>query len=371
MSNTPKTYPYKTLKGVANRIRSDLKNHDFVLLFAYNRIGKTRLSMEFKDIAKNKGKNDTLYFNAFTEDLFIWDNDLKNDSQRCLKINSDSRFVAAFEGRDRNGRIRRFIKPYVDFIPNIDTEKWKITFSRGDNDNIKISRGEENIFIWCMFLIVLEFVLDGDESYKNINYVYIDDPVSSLDDGNAIAVACDIARILKKEDDGKIKNKKEVKTIISSHHGLFFNVIWNELKSLKVKHKTYFYHRSSDSSTYKLRWTGDTPLSYHLAMLGELKNAIETDKLYTYHFNIMRNILETTATFFGLEKFSDCIQLKDDEKIYARALNLLSHGNYPVYSPSDMIDDNKKLFKKIFKDFLKYYKFNLDPFFQSLQEESK
>jgi len=46
-----------------------------VLLYAYNGIGKTRTSMAFKDIAKGEGEADTLYFNAFTEDLFTWDND--------------------------------------------------------------------------------------------------------------------------------------------------------------------------------------------------------------------------------------------------------------------------------------------------------
>ncbi len=366
MGNSPRIQCFKTLERLAHKIKRDLREHDFVLLFAHNRTGKTRLSMEFKNIGKNKGKNDTLYFNAFTEDLFIWDNDLKNDSKRCLKINSDSRFVTAFKGRDRNERIRKFIQFYADFIPNLNIEEWKITFSRGNNDNIKISRGEENTFIWCMFLVVVEFVLDGDESYKDIKYIYIDDPVSSLDDGNAIAVACDIARIFKKEEDKKVKNKKEVKTIISSHHGLFFNALLNEIKGLKkAKRKTYFYYRSKDPNIYKLRHTGDTPLAYHLVMLGELKNATKTKKLYTYHFNIMRSILETTAIFFGFEKFSDCIQPSEDKDFHARALNLLSHGNYPVYSPKDMVDDNKELFEKIVNNFTTHYKFKIDSFFET------
>ena len=38
--------------------------------------------MEFKDLGKKENDSgevisDTLYFNTFTEDLFIWDNDLK------------------------------------------------------------------------------------------------------------------------------------------------------------------------------------------------------------------------------------------------------------------------------------------------------
>ena len=48
MSNTPKIVKFKSLSDIAVRFRSDLKDLDFVLLYAYNGTGKTRLSMEFK-----------------------------------------------------------------------------------------------------------------------------------------------------------------------------------------------------------------------------------------------------------------------------------------------------------------------------------
>ena len=98
MNNSPKIIPFKSLSDIAVRLRSDLKDLDFVLLYAYNGTGKTRLSMEFKDRGK-KGrgnKRDTLYFNAFTEDLFHWDNDLESDADRVLKINTDSNFFNGF-----------------------------------------------------------------------------------------------------------------------------------------------------------------------------------------------------------------------------------------------------------------------------------
>lgn len=56
-------------------------------------------------------------------------------------------------------------------------------------DNIKISRGEETIFVWCFFSSHRTIgVFDGDEGYSWVKYIYIDDPIS-LDDNNAIAVA--------------------------------------------------------------------------------------------------------------------------------------------------------------------------------------
>ena len=51
-------------------------------------------------------QSDTLYFNAFTEDLFSWDNDLENDSERKLKLNTDSSFFAGLESMEMDNRIR-------------------------------------------------------------------------------------------------------------------------------------------------------------------------------------------------------------------------------------------------------------------------
>jgi hypothetical protein len=67
---------------------------DVILIFAYNRTGKTRLTMDFKDQGKLKSKSDadTLYYNAFTEDLFVWNNDLSGDVDRRLMMNTKSNF---------------------------------------------------------------------------------------------------------------------------------------------------------------------------------------------------------------------------------------------------------------------------------------
>ena len=64
MSGTPRIRQYGSLRTLAQRLRNDVNDFDCVLLYAYNRTGKTRLSMEFKDQGKRKGKGtpDTLYF---------------------------------------------------------------------------------------------------------------------------------------------------------------------------------------------------------------------------------------------------------------------------------------------------------------------
>lgn len=353
MSNIPeKIYEYKTLDRLVVRIRDDLNNHHFVLLFAYNGTGKTRLSMAFKDAGKKKNGKDTLYFNAFTEDLFHWDNDLEGDSERYLNINSQSVFFSGFKDLALEDKIFESLQRYADFDFKIDYEQWKIIFNRGGEQHIKVSRGEQNIFVWCIFLAIIRLVIDGHESYSWVKNIYIDDPISSLDDNNAIAVASDLAKLLKNGVD-------KIKVVVSTHHGLFFNVLHNELKSKKYKAKTHFYHRANNSDTYTLRNTNDTPFSHHVATLSELKNAIELDKIYTYHFNMLRSIMEKTAVFFGAQDFSSCIHGIDDQALYARALNLLSHGQYSIYEPREMMPDNKVLFKNIYFAFLEHYRFEL------------
>ena len=90
MSNRLATFA--DLNAVATHLRETLAKKKYILLFAYNGTGKTRLSMKFKNQGKNGDARDTLYFNAYTEDLFYWDNDLESDSNRELRLNTGSRF---------------------------------------------------------------------------------------------------------------------------------------------------------------------------------------------------------------------------------------------------------------------------------------
>lgn len=376
MNQSCKIYEYKTLPNLVTRLRDDLNNSDFVLLYAYNGTGKTRLSMDFKEKGKvkKKGQSDTLYFNAFTEDLFSWDNDLENDTNRVLKINARSNFFSGFRELALEEKIFAYLERYAEFDFKIDYEKWEVSFSKVIKNpihksnsevpeyivqnNIKISRGEENIFIWCVFLAICELTIDGQESYNWVKYIYIDDPISSLDDNNAIAVASDLSKLVR-------SGINKVKTVISSHHNLFFNVMCNELK--KNRCKRYFLHKNG-ADGHTLRATDDAPFFHHVALLSELKDAVDSDKINTYHFNMLRSIMEKTSTFFGYDDFSKCIHGVDDETLYARSLNLLSHGKYSIYEPIEMGIDNKELFKNRLQAFLEKYEFYLP---EILVEETK
>ena len=224
---------YSDLRELAQDLRDSEKKN--TIIFAHNGVGKTSLSVEFKNIAKENGSGDTLYYNAFTEDLFYWDNDLENDEERVLMFRRESNFFNGLDANEMETRIRTILGRYSDFDFSIKLDVVKqddrgnnytinyVTFKRmGYNEetnstewkeDIKISRGEENIFKWCFFLAVAQMAIDKAEAYKWVKYIYIDDPISSLDDDNAVLVANHLASMIKSE-------ANNLHTIISTHHDL-------------------------------------------------------------------------------------------------------------------------------------------------------
>ncbi len=365
---------FPEIDRLAKRLRDDLGASSAIqciLLYAYNGTGKTRVSMAFKDMWRGKkdGSRDTLYFNAFTEDLFSWDNDLDGDSERVLKMNTSSQFFAGLAELEMDTRIREYLHRYADFEFTIDYETATVRFSRQQEvqvrnrdvvtpgtetvDNIKVSRGEENLFIWCFFLAIAELAMDSSiEAYNWVKYLYIDDPISSLDDNNAIAVACDLVQLLGRAT--------EIKSVVSSHHGLFFNILCKEIGIAKLRYKQYFLHRGRKDQTYTLRSLENTPFFHHVAMLQELQKAIDSGVVHTYHFNTLRSLFEKTASFLGYDDYKSCIHgLDDDEVLFNRALNLFSHGGYSIYEPREMGEDNKELFQRVFTAFVDRYKFQV------------
>ena len=383
---------FTDLNALATSLRQELEDKKFILIYAYNGTGKTRLSAVFNDLGKvvnadgETEKRDTLYYNAFTEDLFTWDNDLENDSDRKLTLNTDSSFFAGLESMEMDNRIRVLLDRYADFDFRIDTTTWEVVFTRefrvrkrgttigevdiGDpepgaggvgyetrqEEAIKISRGEENIFIWCFFLAIVELALDDEGSgpYNWVKYIYIDDPVSSLDEHNAIAVANHLARLLK-------RSESRLKTVVSTHHTLFFNVLFNELN----RANKYFLSRDESPEGVLLRKTGQTPFFHHVATLAELYEADREGRLYTHHFNMLRAILEKTASFHGYKNFSECIKRDADDEdgiLHTRLINILSHGSYSLFEPQEMLEENKRYFRKILHEFINSYPFNPDLF---------
>ena len=161
----------KTLKEIAEQLQTSQKKVQ--LIYAFNGIGKTRLSRKFKELIDSRLEDDEerttkiFYYSAFTEDLFYWDNDISSDKERKLKIqpNSFTTWVIRDQGQDQN-IISNFQHYTSDKLtPHFNSDFSEVSFSieRGGDDNvpnIKISKGEESNFIWSIFYSLIEQVVE-------------------------------------------------------------------------------------------------------------------------------------------------------------------------------------------------------------------
>ncbi|WP_438454066.1 AAA family ATPase [Vibrio alginolyticus] len=354
------------------------------LIYAFNGTGKTRLSREFKELVAPKNEvqdNDTelsrnkiIYYNAFTEDLFYWDNDLDTDAEPKLKIqpNSFTDWILQDQGQDQNiisyfqrfsnGKLTpKFNPEYTTLDENQQRKTVKafseVTFSlqRGDDDNLaflKISKGEESNFVWSVFYTLLEQVIDilseaepdarETDQFNNLEYIYIDDPVSSLDENHLIELAVGLAKLINSSYFSK-DGREGLKFIISTHNTVFYNVLYNELK-LK---NGYILSKYEDGSFNVEEKKGDSnkSFSYHLYIKALIEKAVSEKKVERYHFTLLRNLYEKTAAFLGYQYWSDL--LPGDQKVYAtRVMNFYSHNtlsNQEISEPTPPEAETVKL----------------------------
>ena len=361
------------------------------LIFAYNGTGKTRLSYDFAHYGREEGASPhTLYYNAYTEDLFTWDNDLENNTDHHLIINLDSALIQGLAGFNFSEPLRKYLQVFtdIDFDFHYDSENPDlpdyVVFSKTLNDetfeNIKISRGEERLFVWCFFRCIVDQVLEGNSAYKGIEYIYIDDPMSSLDDNNVITFAAQLYNVIRDSlrNERRVINSgidelRRIKFVISTHHALFFHVMIHGLSN-DSKLGQFYLHRAKDSDEVILKSMSDkTPFYYNVAMMSEIQEAIFNDRLYTYHFTIMRSVMEKIAEFFGHRDYRyilDGITYKGNDfdepsfskgelvDLYSRIVNVFSHQGQ-FFSPTLMNEDNKDSIKTLFYHIKKKYHFML------------
>ncbi|MEQ4512654.1 MAG: anticodon nuclease [Dickeya sp.] len=345
----------KTLTEIAQELQA--ANKKVRLIYAFNGTGKTRLSREFKQQIAPKGNGEgdeaisprekILYYNAFTEDLFYWDNDLEGDAAPKLKIQPNTYtnwLLTLLKDLGQDTNIVTYFQHFANdkLTPHFSEDFSEITFSleRGDDermDNLKISKGEESNFIWSVFYTLLDQVITilnvaepterETDHFDQLEYVFIDDPVSSLDENHLIELAVNLAELIK-------SSKSNLKFVITTHSPLFYNVLYNELNS-KV---CYLLERFEDGTFALAEKHGDSnqSFSYHLYLKQTLENAIAENKVQKYHFTLLRNLYEKTASFLGYPKWSEL--LPDDKQAYLnRIIQFTSHStlsNEVVAEPS-------------------------------------
>lgn len=364
----------KTLIEIAQTLQNSDKKVQ--LIYAFNGSGKTRLSRQFKELIAPKELDEELheesgikilYYNAFTEDLFFWDNDLDADSDRKLKIqpNSFTNWVLREQGQDRN-IIDNFQQLTNDKLTpqfSEDFTEVRFSFERG-NDNIsefvKISKGEESCFIWSVFFSLMEQVVGvlnvveqesrETDQYNSLDYIFIDDPVSSLDDTHLIELAVNIAELIK-------SSTSELKFIITTHNPLFYNVLFNEFSRVKSTKKMRL-EKLNDGTFSIGELASDSPFSYHLFLLMELEKAIQPPSdIKKFHFNFLRNILEKTSTFLGYNKWEDLLPQESREAYYKRIINLSSHSKHNGDEISIVEENDKRVLSFLVGEVKRMYGF--------------
>ena len=103
------------LLEIAKQIK-DAKESVF-LIYAFNGTGKTRLSLAYKEMARTqmegaaKGKQTGVYYNAYSEDLFVWNNDIEHSEENIqLRILPSS--LNNFHSLITEEAVREKLRPY-------------------------------------------------------------------------------------------------------------------------------------------------------------------------------------------------------------------------------------------------------------------
>lgn len=374
----------KTLTKIAEFLKASDKKVQ--LIYAFNGTGKTRLSREFRELIDPKNDLETeeqedfsnskiLYYNAFTEDLFYWDNDLEEDKKRQLTIQPNSftnRLLNFLQSQGLDGQIAHRFQQYSNpnITPYFSANFSTVSFSleRGGDDslsNIKVSKGEESSFVWSVFYSLLEQVISirnvveienrETEQFNQLEYVFIDDPVSSLDDNHLIELAVNLAELIKLSE---FTTKKKLRFIVSTHNPLFYNVLHNELGLNKNGRKEgcYLLERFEDGSFDLNVKYGDSnrSFSYHLHLRQLLETAIAERKVERYHFTLLRNLYEKTASFLGYREWADL--LPGNKTAYLnRIIQYTSHSSLSGEAVSHPSEQEKNTVELLLKHLIENY----------------
>lgn len=352
------------IEDIAKQLKELGEN--IVLIYAFNATGKTRLSVAYKNATKNpeNGQHTGVYYNAFSEDLFVWDNDEENDGVN-IRLNvlpsSLNRFHSfLYENpdavRDKLAMYSPKFKFKLNSYRNPEEGIESVTFFVNDDEDapIKISRGEERIFVWCFFLALLE--VDGWANTQDA-HIFIDDPVSSLDEHNIYVTADSIFQQIEQH-----YLKKRI--IITTHHVGLFSILIDRLfkggKSERYRKLSKIFLLKKLGEEYSLGVPKNSVFLFHLHLLQTLEEA-SREQLYVHHVVMLRQALENIASFFGRGNIGYTlaqIGIEDHENA-ANVINSLSHKDAYYYQSNLMPPAIETVFRDVFAKLLDKYKFAL------------
>ena len=369
----------KTLQDIAQELVNS--NNKVELIFAFNGVGKTRLSREFKKLVAPKVENENgelvysnelsskvvVYYSAFTEDLFNWNNDLDTDINFKLEIrpNSFTDWILTDEGKDVAiiNQFKNYTQAKAD--PKFSEGNKDITFSLLNLDGsrtpkIKISKGEENNLIWSVFYNLLEEITaktdDGSNPFPQLKYIFIDDPVSSLDDNNILKLGLSLARVIN-------SSRSDLKFIITTHNTNLYKTLHSEIEK-KVTKQGYVLENDQHTGYQLIPKPGhsNTYFSSHLKNLRQLTVATTSNPsiVERNHLPLLRSLYEKVAFFLGYANWRELLPKDDDNngESYAKFINEGNHdyNNYDDVTP--LKPHEKQTVALLLKNLENHVKFN-------------
>ncbi len=335
---------------------------NIILIYAFNATGKTRLSVAYKNFTKkkNEGNHIGVYYNAFSEDLFVWENDEENNNEniRLNILNSSlSQFHSFIDEKDIEEKLAIYNPKFkFDFNLNANPEMGidSVSFFIDEESKtpIKISRGEERIFVWCFFLALFE--VDAWASSQDAHF-FIDDPVSSLDEHNIFITAESIFDLIEEH-----YLKKRI--VITTHHIGLFSILFDKLKkgekSGRYNKLTKPLILTSQDGNLVINSLNNEVFLFHLHLMQTIDTAIKTE-LFAYHFVLLRQLLENVSSFLGVGRVGYTLEQIGIEKVeeVGNIINSLSHKNAYRMQFNKMAEADENVFKDIFEKLIAKYNF--------------
>jgi ABC-type multidrug transport system ATPase subunit len=206
------------------------------------------------------------------------------------------------------------------------------------------------------------FEVEGWADKQNA-HIFIDDPVSSLDDHNIFITADTIFRLIESNLDKK-------RIIVTSHHLGLISILSDWISKGEKANKFVDRNKSKKYSVSILEREGDdlqlsnprrSVLLYHLCLLQLLDEAQKKKEVYTYHFALLRQTLENIASFLGVGQFGyvlEQIGITPEARV-ADIVNALSHQKVYYYQTDTPAPENKAMFEEVMDGLMKKYNFKL------------
>lgn len=349
------TSHHETIASLADDVLQGLADSRSALIYAPNTIGKTRLAQHLKE----RDPESVVLYNSFVEDVFTWDN-----QRVVLKMNLESELLETIVTQGLDAAIIDNFQAFTNgrIEPRLDFDSGEIGFGihKGDDsstDGIKISRAEESIFVWSVYYSVLSEAiatlsdspdLRSTSGYDQITLAVIDDPVSSMDDVRIVSVALALAELIKRA------SGLSLKFVITTHHALFFNVLFNSLR--RNQNQAYVLQYETVAGWSLKKQSNDSPFSYHLGIVEDLQSAISTNAIERGHFNQFRALLEKTANFLGHSGGWGDLLTGPDAVLLTKVLNLYSHDRFSDLDSSEVAEEYKDALRGEFQEFLKTFR---------------